>query len=543
MKGTLMSVKFPARLAAAAAVVTLAGAACSSGSTVTETKDGGSAPAPSGGTVTVRMGAAPDTLDPFKTVTGSSGPVTYSTYDTLVQFNPTTKEYTGVVVESWDLTPASIKFKVKPGVTCADGTKFLPSGMAASLEAYLDPKTGSPYATRWLGKAPLTITPDDAGLTLTITAAKPFGALLSGLKMVPLVCPAGLKDRASLASKANGSGPYELTASTPGIAYTLKLRDDYTWGTNGFKPGAPGVPSTFNLKVIANTATAANELLAGTIDVADIAGVDVERVSADKSITRIDLATQGQYAVVGNQEKSRVTADPEVRHALYQGVDRKGLLLAMLGPSGGELELGTSVIPPNMPGYDPSTASLVPQFSVDGAKATLRAAGWTESAGKWTKDGKTLKVRMIGTGDWGNANELLASQIKALGVEVDLSVTDGNGWLADLSSGNYDVTIYPIDGSVEAPSALLPFYLGTLPPGGSNFIRSENADLSKLADDTAALVGPEADKGWATIQAELLKNYSLLPWMVPVGSYFTAAGVSLDTNGSPLTQAIRQTKG
>ncbi len=538
-----MSVKSPLRLAAAAAVVTLAGAACSGESTSNATKGGGSELAAPGGTVTYRMAGAPDSLDPFKTVTGATTPITYATYDTLVQYNPRTKAYIGVVAKSWEVTPSSIKFQLRSDVKCRDGSAFTPTDIAASLKAYMDPKTGSPYATRWLGKAPLTFTADDAGSTLTITAAEPFGSLLAGLKMVPLVCPAGLKDRARLASGAEGSGPYELADSKPGLSYTLKLRDDYTWGPSGMTSGAPGVPETIILKVINSDATAANELLAGTIDVSGLGGVDAQRVESNKSIAKTVVATQGQWSVVGNMEAGHVTADPEVRHALFQAIDRRALLLAYLGPTASDIELGTSVLPPNMPGYDESTKELVPEFSPEAAKATLSAAGWTESGGHWTKDGKVLQVRVIGGAGWGNANEYLASQFKNIGVDVKLSVTDENGWLADLSSGNYDITIFPIDGSVEAPTALMSFYVGALPPTGTNFIRNGDAELTAIVDQAAASVGAEADKLWATVQTKLLRNYDLLPWQVPVTPIYTSPKVTLQINGLPSTLAIRRTKG
>ncbi|WP_433413176.1 ABC transporter substrate-binding protein [Microtetraspora malaysiensis] len=489
------------------------------------------------------MAGAPDSLDPFKTVTGTSTPITYATYDTLVQYNPKTKAYIGVVAKSWEVTPASIKFQLRSDVKCRDGSALTPTDIAASLRAYMDPKTGSPYATRWLGRAPLTFTADDAGSTLTITAAKPFGALLAGLKMVPLVCPAGLKDRAKLASGAEGSGPYELADSKPGISYTLKLRDDYTWGPNGMTSGAPGVPETIILKVINSDATAANELLAGTVDVSGLGGVDAQRVQGNKSIAKTVVATQGQWSVVGNMEAGHVTADPEVRHALFQAIDRRALLLAYLGATASDVELGTSVLPPNMPGYDESTKGLVPEFSPDAAKATLSAAGWTESGGQWTKDGKVLQVRVIGVAGWGNANEYLASQLKNIGVDVKLSVTDDNGWLADLSGGNYDITIFPIDNSIEAPTGVMPFYVGALPPTGTNFIRNSDAELSALADKASASVGAEADKLWASVQTKLLRGYDLLPWQVPVTSVYSSSDVTLLVNGLPSTLAIRRIKG
>ena len=111
-----------------------------------------------------------------------------------------------------------------------------------------------------------TAVADDAARTVTITLAAPAPFVLNGLTDLPIVCAAGMADRASLASATSGTGPYVLSEAAPGDHYTYTIRDGYTWGPDGASTDVEGMPDTVVVRIVENPATAANLLLTGDVN-------------------------------------------------------------------------------------------------------------------------------------------------------------------------------------------------------------------------------------------------------------------------------------
>ena len=107
----------------------------------------------------------------------------------------------------------------------ADGRRSSPTTSPSSA----DPKNQSPFLGTFLPVG-ATAKADDAAGTVTLKLAAPAPFVLNGLASLPIVCPAGLDDRKSLAQGTAGTGPYELTEAAPGEQYTYQIRDGYTLG-------------------------------------------------------------------------------------------------------------------------------------------------------------------------------------------------------------------------------------------------------------------------------------------------------------------------
>jgi peptide/nickel transport system substrate-binding protein len=185
------------------------------------------------GTITARMQGDWDTLDPQRTRATYGYQMVYALYGRLVSLDA--GKIVPRVATSWEVGASEIKLKIRPGVTCSDGSALTPSMIAASLERLGAPETKSPYAYRTIGRAGYTVVGDDAAGTVRLSLKAPNSDLLLGVAMpwASIICKAGLDNPDALASKTFGSGPFTLAEVTRGASYTLKARPDYAWGPNG----------------------------------------------------------------------------------------------------------------------------------------------------------------------------------------------------------------------------------------------------------------------------------------------------------------------
>ena len=218
-----------------------------------------------------------------------------------------------------------------------------------------------------------TATGDDATGTLTMTLAEPAPFVLNGLGSLPMVCAAGMQDRASLKDKTNGTGPYELTEAVPGDHYTYQIRDGYTWGPNGATTAETGMPDTIVMKIVQNEGTAANLLLAGDINAATIQGPDAKRLDAANLFSVSTTAMVGEQWY--NHDAGHETSDAAVRMALTQAIDYGELASVATAGEGGPATTFAGLAPIACPGD--SISGSLPAQDVEAAKAAL--AGKTSS--------------------------------------------------------------------------------------------------------------------------------------------------------------------
>ena len=188
----------------------------------------------------------------------------------------------------------------------------------ANLDYVANPENQSPFLGVYYPVG-ATAVADDAARTVTITLAAPAPFVLNGLTDLPIVCAAGMADRASLASATSGTGPYVLNEAAPGDHYTYALRDGYPWGPDGASTDVEGMPDTVVLRIVENPSTAANLLLTGDVNAAAIIGPDAERVAQEGLFTVDTAVLLGEMWF--NHAEGRPASDPAVRMALVQAVD------------------------------------------------------------------------------------------------------------------------------------------------------------------------------------------------------------------------------
>jgi peptide/nickel transport system substrate-binding protein len=500
----------------ALAVVPLVASACG-----TTTSGGSNGALLSGGTFTMDLGTDPGTINPYKTTGGTNRQIFAFAYDTLVGRTPT-GDLVPQLASSWQVTPNTVTYTLHKGVTCQDGSTLTASAVAADFNYIKNPGTLSPWVKLTIPMA-YTASADDAANTVTISTAQPFGMLLQGAGALPIVCPKGLQNAASLDHGTDGTGPYQVTDYVPSDHYTFQARPGYSWGPGGATNSAAGSPKTVTIAFVQNESTAANQLLSGQINAAQITGPDRTRLDANPTLTR-----QSVPVMVGemnlNEAPGRPLADPQVRQALAQALNRPEVTKVGTSNQG---TVATNMMvesPVSCPG-DETTGNL-PAFDVAAAERTLDTAGWTKGAdGTRSKNGRSLTIKLIyqvGAPQTVSASELIAQELAAVGIKADLQGLTQNAFLEALYT-TQDFDAYYSGINLEFPFMMTSYYGGATPgQGGRNAGSIVNPEFDSLSAQALSTPGAQGCALWKQAHEALLKRADVVPISVGDRPFYTS---------------------
>lgn len=520
-----------------AATVILAG--CSSGggpdtgggSSASGTGTGGKLV--SGGTFTLAMSADPGNLDPQASAASNLFQITQFAYDNLVNIAPDGTIVSGLATKlKVDGTNAVLT--LHNGITCSDGSAFTAADAAANLNYVLDPQNKSPFLGVFI-PAGTKASADGDTLTLTTPAPAPF--LLNGLGNVPMVCAKGLADRSLLAHKTDGTGAYELSDVASGDHYTYTKRSGYTWGPDGARTDAAGLPDKIVVKIVPNETTAANLLLSGGLNAATILGPDRKRLEAAHLFSVDIQAIAGEMWF--NHTKGLPGADQSVREALVQALDLTQLAQVLTSGTGTPGTSFAATAPASCTGN--SVAAALPGHDLAKAGQLLDAAGWTMANGVRTKDGKTLSLRFVynsGLGTGGSAAAELAAQTwKKLGVKVDMTAQDETAITKTaFGTGDWDVLWESLN--VSSPDQVVPFMSGAVPPDGTNFGHVDNPAYEAGVAQAAKVAGTAGCDKWLGAGANLVRDADVIPFANQVLKTF-GSGAKFQMSGYVVPTSIR----
>lgn len=468
-------------------------------------------------TVDIVLASDIDTFDPHKGVMErGSRQLADAVYDTLVRADTSGEpgKMQGSLAESWDVTATSASFKLKPDLTCGDGSPLTATGVARSLKRIADPKTGTPYANRVFGPGGAKeISADDAANTIDVSINKPYSDLLYGMSTAFIVCPSGLDDEEALAAKPAETGPYVLSESKRGDSYTLTRRDE-----DPAVADIADLPRTITLRVVKDDTTRANLLETGAVDIAPVEGRDAERL--DSRFEVVEGASYLPDALLFNQHPGHPGTDQALRSALAKAIDAASFVKASSAGLGKTI---TTMYTPNMECYTEENGTITPPFDLEAAKAELEAAGYGPG-------GKPLKLRVIGFDTQNSGPEYVADALRKLGIEVSLT----QGTLEQLigivfGTGDWDVMVYEFDILSVSPYGLvnqISYAFGKTLNGAA----VQNDEYDRAVLEASAQLGEERCQLWSAAEASLLKRVDVKPLQWPHVKWFHGKDVAFEAN-------------
>lgn len=502
---------------------TLLLAACGGGSSSNAAK-GDDSNVVDGGTFTMALKSDPGNLDPQSSAQSALFTVTQLAYDPLLSVAADSGEIQSGLATTWKEHGKKITLTLADGITCSDGSDFTASDAAANIAYVADPKNKSPFLGTYLPVG-AKATADNASRTLTITLASPAPFALNGLASLPMVCKKGMKDRKSLRSTTDGTGPYQLTESAPGDHFTYQIRDGYAWGPNGATTATPGMPDQVVVKVVENESTAANLLLSGGLNAAAVIGPDATRLE------KAGLFAAKTTALIGeqwyNHAQGHATSDPALRMALTQALDLGQLEKVLTSGKGTPATTLAAIEPVACPGD--SVSSALPTQDVSAAKAAAKKASPSTLTFIYDTSGGPAVAA---------AAELAVQQWKAAGIDVKAKGQDESAINQLLfGTGDWDIAWVPLN--VNAPDQLVPFLSGAgLADGGTNFSAIDNKDYSAAVTKASAMPGTSGCSTWLGAESDLFKAADIVPFANSVVETF-GNGAEFETPGQLVPTSIR----
>jgi len=255
---------------------------------------------------------SPVGLDPHVATSFATQLVTSTVYEGLTAIDAGLR-VVPALAQSWTVSPDGLtyRFQLRPGARFHNGRAVMPADVAASIARVRDPKTASPYASRFAG---ITSAEPD-GDAIAITLAQPSAPFLAQLAVLVIVPPEAV---AELARRPVGTGPFQFKEWVPDTYIALDRNPAY-WEA--------GLPHLAGLKfnIVPEAATRQLGIQSGAYRMVPALDAASAQALAGNTRTRVLQAQDLAYSVIGLNVTKPPFDKPEVREATNLAIDRAQL--------------------------------------------------------------------------------------------------------------------------------------------------------------------------------------------------------------------------
>lgn len=406
-----------------------------------------------GRTLNVGIAQDVDTLDPHMIVTAGARELLFNVYEGLLKPD-SDGNLLPAVAEDYTVsdTADSFTFTLRDGVLFHNGNPVTAEDVVYSLNRAAE----SPNI-----KGLETITSVEAAdeKTVVITISEPsieFPAALAAASIIPQ----GIDP----ATEVVGTGPFKFKDRAPQEYITIEKFDDYY--------GTPAKLDSVTYKIIESGETLIMSLKSGALDlVSHLTAAQVAELGDGFNIV------EGTMNLVQALYLNNAVApfdNAQVRQALCYAVNRQEVLDIIADGKG--VIVGSSMYPQLVKYFREDLASYY-TYDPEKAKELLTDAGYP--------DGFEMDITVPSNYQPHiDTAEVLAEQLKAVGITVNIIPVDWDTWVQDTYVGRqYESTVVGVDASTLTARAMLERFTSDY---DSNFINFNNAEYDETFDKIMA---------------------------------------------------------
>lgn len=363
-------------------------------------------------------------------------------YETLLFFDSLNGSITPWLAQSYQVSSdaKSITFHLRQGVKWSDGQPFTADDVVFTLQDLKQyPTADSNNLWQTIQSVQAT---DQSTVVVTLSkASSPILWYLGGQTwMLPKHLWSSVGDPTKYADdQPVGTGPFMLKSFAPQLI-DLKKNPNY------WQPGKPQVSEIRYPSFDSNT-SAQLLLSSGGVDWTGLFTPNIQStyVSRDTAHNHYWFPPNNIVMLYLNTGKAPFN-QLAVREAISGSIDRQQLY--KVGESGYEPPANPTglVLPSNQSFLNSNYSSL--SYSVDTAKSTqlMDGAGFTKgSDGIYVdKSGKKLSFTIdvvTGWTDWVTDCQIIATDLKAIGIDATVNALSFNAYFSALQMGNYDMAV------------------------------------------------------------------------------------------------------
>jgi len=453
----------------------------------------GNPAAPQGGTFTINLQVEPSTLNPITGTDAYNRVVRDYVLDRLMERNPDTYEWMPSLAEKVERSADDrvYTFTLRKGAVFHDGKPVTAEDVKFSFDVIFDPKYNAAHMRPYFENIEKAEVVDPRTVRFT-TKSKYFGNfdVVAELDVLPKHvygdANAGIKKNKTIV----GSGPYKLEKYNQGQSLVLVKNKDW-WGTKLEEQKGHYNFERIRMRFDKDENIAIEKLKKGDLDYDGLTpeaytkktdgpewGKTVQKVKTENSAPKA-------YGYIGWNLRKDLFKDKDTRLALYMLMNRDemnkkfrfGLSLPAIGPWHQQSEYADPNVKP-VP-FDPKKAVEL-----------LKKVGWTDSDKNGvldrTVDGKKQEFRftlIYGSKDQEKYYVLYQSDLKKVGIDMQLQLLDWNAMLKNLDEVNFDAMAMGWSGgSVDFDPKQI-WHSASIGKGGSNFIGYSNPEVDKMIDE------------------------------------------------------------
>lgn len=406
-----------------------------------------------GGDLTVGVAQDIETLDPHMIVSAAARELLFNVYEGLLKPDATGSIYPAVA-EAYTISDAgdSFTFTLREGVVFHNGEAVTAQDVVYSVERAAQ----SPNIKGLEAFESIEATDDK---TIVINLSEPNIEFLPALTAAAII-PASIDPETEVV----GTGPFKYVSRAPQENIIIERFDGYY--------GTPAYLDSVEYRIIESGEALVMSLQSGALDlVTHLTSAQVAELG--DSFTVLEGTMNLVQALYLNNAVEPFN-DARVRQALCYAVDRQGVL-DILADGKGTL-LGSSMYP-NFSKY--FREDLVDEYPHDPEKAKelLAEAGLA--------DGFEMDITVPSNHQPHiDTAEILAEQLKAVGITVNIIPVDWDTWLNETYLGReFQSTVVGVDAAYMAARAMLERFTSSYP---ENFINFSNDEYDRTFEEILA---------------------------------------------------------
>ena len=413
-----------------------------------------------GGSISIAISQDLDqSLDPHLATSAGKREIFFNIFEGLVKADPD-GNFMPALAESYEISDdaTTFTFKLREGVKFHNGSELTAEDVVYTLDRCRGKDTGTPLLAAYGSIESVTALDD---MTVEVKLSAPNVEFLAYLNTAIIPHDYDKQDTFPI-----GTGPFKFKSHAIQENIVLEKFEDY-WGE-------PAYLDEVTFRIIENTDALVMALRSGTID------MSVHRVSSDVQDIgpEFELLESPSNIVQAMYLNNAVKPldDVRVRQALNYAVDIEEVM--MFTNDGLGTPLGSSIYPAFGKYFMPELAEAYP-YDPAKAKALLAEAGYPNGFDLTITVPSNYMVHV-------NAAQVLAEELKAVGVNAKINLVEWATWLSDVYQGRkFEATVVGFDASFLTARALLERWISD---NGKNMINFNDPEYDRVLKAAFAAV-------------------------------------------------------
>ncbi|HEC18247.1 MAG TPA: ABC transporter substrate-binding protein [Gammaproteobacteria bacterium] len=445
---------------------------------------GACAPAPD---ATLRMGlaSAPVTLDPRFATDATSSRINRLLYARLVEFDEQQRPAPGLA--RWErLGPSHYRFVLQASDadrTFSDGSRLSARDVKATYDSVLDPATASPHRASLSMIRRIAVIDDD---TVDFFLSKP-DRLFPGYLVIGILPAAKLAAQHPFNRQPVGSGPFRLLAwPEEGRLQLLRRRDG----------------QAISFVRVSDATVRVLKLLRGELDMLqNDLPPELIVFLQDRPGIRVSRARGSNFTYLGFNLQDEIVGQRDVRRAIALAIDREKIIRYVMGKAA---RPASALLPPEHWAGNPGLPLI--DYDPEAARALLAKHGYTPQHPlkiSYKTSTNAFRLRLA---------TVLQSQLKEVGIDIDLRSYDWGTFYGDIKAGNFQMFSLSWVGIKTPDIFRYVFHSESVPPNGANRGRFRDSQVDRLieAAERAESLAAQA-AAYRQLQARLLETLPYVP--------------------------------